>query len=562
MDRVPLVVAYSGGRDSGIVASLVLEAAREVASSSSVVPMIVITSANTLVESPEIVRHVSNELDKMVSYAKQHGFDLDTRVVIPNLTSTFQVKVLTGRGLPSFAGSQSDCTTDLKVNPQVRFRKKLFANLAGELLPEPVTCLGTRYSESDRRAMHMRLRKESATYPVRNKVDELVLSPIAWWGLDEISEYCGMASSGLITSYTDFAETSRIYAHGAGTSCSVVADAIDAGAARSKVGKCGTRTGCWTCLQAEDKSLENMIEFDPRYEYARGLNKFNKFLRATRYFWKLRHWIGRTIRAGYVTFEPDTYHPIMLRFLTRLMLQLDYDEMIRARSAGEERRFILLPVEIMIAVDALQSLNGVAVPFAIWGDYRDIFHRGVRYTIPDVPDTKPEPMPTTRFIYVGEDWSETIGRPWSGRRDPYWEAMTERSGCAPKLAPLKDGTMAWDVDTSQVFDVDPESATMIALFEQEHLFDMFDAGATPSGVTGAYKWYLRFGCLQLSHSMRESHDMILRRTEFKASLNIGLDYDPDEVAKRTISFADLPPAAREAWRHKATTESSQTAMQF
>lgn len=562
IDGVPIVVAYSGGRDSGVVSSLVLDAAREVASTSAVVPRIVVTSANTLVESPEIVKHVEDELDRMTLYAERHKIDLTTKVVIPNLTSTFQVKVLTGRGLPSFAGAQSDCTTDLKLSPQIRFRKQLFAGLADEHLPEPVTCIGTRFSESERRALNMRLRNESASTPSRNKADELVLSLIAWWTVDDLTEYIGLCASGLVESYTDFSETSRIYAHAAGTSCSVVADAINEGVLRTKVGKCGARTGCWTCLQAEDKSLENMIEFDPRYEYARGLNKFNKFLRATRYFWKLRHWVGRTIRAGHVVYQPDTYHPIMLRFLTRLMLQLDHDEMMRARAADEERRFTILPVEMMIAVDALQSLNGVAVPFAIWADYRDIFQRGIRYTIPDVPATTPDPMPTARFIYVGDDWSDTIGRTWSGRRDPYWEAMTEGSPCAPELVPLKDGTMAWDFDTSQSFEVDPESATMIALFELDHLFNMFDNGFTPSGATAAYKWYLRFGCLKLSHSMRESHDMIMRRTEFKAQLGFGLDYDPDELVKKTISYAELPAAAREAWRHKATTESSQTLFQF
>src|SRR3546814_6428815 len=58
------------------------------------------------------------------------------------------------------------------------------------------------------------------------------------------------------------------------------ADALMSG--KNKKGGCGARLGCWTCQQANDKSLETMIQFEPRYEYAKGLNQLNKFIRAIR----------------------------------------------------------------------------------------------------------------------------------------------------------------------------------------------------------------------------------------------------------------------------------------
>lgn len=73
---------------------------------------------------------------------------------------------------------------------------------------------------------------------------------------------------------------------------------------------------------AEDKSLANMVEYDERYAYAAGLQRLNRFIRNTRFDWSRRHWIGRTIRAGYIKVQPDTYHPRMLREMFRYMLQL------------------------------------------------------------------------------------------------------------------------------------------------------------------------------------------------------------------------------------------------
>ncbi|SPD37124.1 protein of unknown function (plasmid) [Cupriavidus taiwanensis] len=164
----------------------------------------------------------------------------------------------------------------------------------------------------------------------------------------------------------------RIYAHAVGTSCAVVADAILAGSGSRRQGKCGARLGCHVCQMAEDKSLANMVEYDGRYAYAAGLQRLNRFIRHTRFDWHRRHWVGRTIRRGFIKIQPDTYHPTMVRALVRYMLQLDYDEQCRAERAGERPKFELLPLDLLIAVDALQSLNGLARPFAAWADWRDI----------------------------------------------------------------------------------------------------------------------------------------------------------------------------------------------
>lgn len=123
--------------------------------------------------------------------------------------------------------------------------------------------------------------------------------------------------------------------------------------------------------------------------------------------------------------EPDTYHPDFLRTLRRAMIQIDFDERQRASMAGERPKFQLLPLEMLIAVDALQNLNGVARPFEVWSDLRDIEDLGIRYEVPEVELVPQQEMPETRFVYVGNDWDAAFGRPVQGLRSSYIEALTE-----------------------------------------------------------------------------------------------------------------------------------------
>ncbi|WP_432263131.1 phosphoadenosine phosphosulfate reductase family protein [Cupriavidus sp. TMH.W2] len=554
----PAVIAFSGGKDSTVVAALVLHGAIK-AKSAGFDPLIVVTTGDTMVESPEVTSHYRAEMAKMRRFAKEHGIRLSTKVVQPNLLSTWQLKVLTGRGLPSFAGAQGDCSQDLKITPQRVFRRSLFRKLKEQNLPAPVTCLGTRFEESERRALHMKARGERADVPVKNRDGDLVLSPIANWSTDDVWEAIALYGAGHYPSFSDFEETKRIYAHSAGTSCAVVADAIYEGGEKRRQGKCGTRTGCFVCQMSEDKSLENMVAFDPRYAYAKGLNRFNRFIRNTRYDWRLRHWVGRTIKAGYLSVQPDTYHPKMLRALTRFMLQLDFDEEVRATAAGEVPKFRLLPLDMMIAVDAMQSLNGVAKPFAVWADYRDIRQLGRRFDIPVVPEVKKTPIPDARFLYVGKEWDSTAeNSTWTGLRDPLIESLTEGGGCSPELVELKNGRVAWGVETERTFSIDLESAMMIEEFEMDRLLQMHDTGVIAGGITAAYKWYFHYGCLTLSHSQGAEHDDVCRRTAHKDRLGLTLDYDIDHLISLSVGFADLPPEARAAWGAKATTDSAQT----
>jgi DNA sulfur modification protein DndC len=259
----PIVVATSFGKDSSVVMSIVMNAARDFAATGGK-PLVVATSANTLVENPEVHSMAKAEMGKLHAYAKAHGIRFFGKFVTPQLLSTFQVKILSERGIPSWVSGGNDCTIDLKILPQKSYRKKLFRTITEKGMPEAVTCLGMRIQESEVRAARMKQNGTRAEPPVRNKDGELVLCPVSYWSEDDVFEYPGECSSGLREAYSDFKETLRIYAHSAGTSCAVVAQSIYEG--KQKKGGCGARHGCFTCLKAEDKSLAAMIALDPRYE--------------------------------------------------------------------------------------------------------------------------------------------------------------------------------------------------------------------------------------------------------------------------------------------------------
>lgn len=105
--NIPVVIAFSGGKDSSMVAALALHAALR-AKQLGATPFIVVTTGDTRVENPEIVVHYRAELAKMRKFGEERGLNIQTAIAQPNLLSTFQMKILTGRGLPSFPNVSSD----------------------------------------------------------------------------------------------------------------------------------------------------------------------------------------------------------------------------------------------------------------------------------------------------------------------------------------------------------------------------------------------------------------------------------------------------------------------
>jgi 3'-phosphoadenosine 5'-phosphosulfate sulfotransferase (PAPS reductase)/FAD synthetase len=544
------VVQFSGGKDSTVCAALTLHAARDLARQGHRLAPIVIMNSDTLVENPNIRDLVGAELARMRAFGKRHNLVVKTHVCQPALLSTFQLKTLSGRGLPSYKTGSAGCSVDLKVAPSRRARKEMLAALGKSGKPA-VTILGTRLDESARRRANMLARGERHDEPVPNAEGELILSPLARWSTDDVFEF--LAGLGEADSYTDAADVMRIYAHSGGTSCAVVSAAILEG--NRARGGCGARTGCWVCQQAVDKSLTNMVAFDDEaYGYAKPLLRANAVLAGARTDWSLRHWVGRTSREGFVAVEPDVLSFTLIRELTRAFMSIDEDERQRAEAVGEAPKFEILPPDMLVALDFFQGIAGIARPFQIWADLKAI-RSGKRFALPEPSTAAPTPMPVTRFLEVGPEWDDA---PFAGLRSAWIESLTETSACAPGLVELKSGQIAWALDTASRFEVDPEVALFLCEDMLEDLVAMHNSWRTnPQAQSAGWLWYLGLGTPSLGHGHQEFLDILARRTSWKMARGLALDAPHTAAIAQSVRFADMPSKARQAWSKRASSEGCQ-----
>lgn len=539
----PLVVAFSGGKDSSVCLNLALQAALKLLRESKHVPTIVIANSDTRMESPEIHQHVHREIPKAKKFAKEAGIKLKVVISSPAVADEFWVRVVAGQKLPSFPGMKHDCTSDLKITPAQRARRKILKHL-GEAEGTACTVVGTRYDESVIRAANMKIRGESADRPWLNEDGELVISPIAYWTTDDVWEYLSLARGKAIDSYSDFDETFRIYADAGGTSCAIVSDMVTSGIKSAR--PCGARTGCWSCtpIGDTDKSLQAMLDSDPRYEYMRGLNDLRNFLFTTRWDLSRRSWMPRSLHGGYAAVQVDTYSPAMQRELLQYLLTLQISEKEAASRLGIRPRFTIITEESLIAIDALWSLNGMQRPFTALKIWRDIYRDGQRYEVPKLDTFPAVPLPPTRYIYVGEDWDEGKARLTSGLRDVTAEEFGG-AGCIGHTE-LKDGRVVLDLETDETFSVDTEGVCMLMEFEMDRLIDEYWANPSYEPTT-AYFYYASYGVIAIANGQISQIDNRMRRTQFKLRSGIHPGITTDELLAKCVDTETVPFDVRQAF---------------
>lgn len=143
-------VAWSGGKDSSVILGLTIQAAQSLLTAGvDLNAPILVTHGDTLVENPEIRAYADDEITRLRGYAERHAIPLQVHVARPNLTESWQLRVIGGRALPSFPGTNHDCTMDLKIKPMQRLHKRL-----GDP-SSMVTIIGTRFEESPQRYARM-----------------------------------------------------------------------------------------------------------------------------------------------------------------------------------------------------------------------------------------------------------------------------------------------------------------------------------------------------------------------------------------------------------------------
>lgn len=538
----PVCCSWSAGKDSSTVLNLLLTAAAEMRAAGEAVPPIVVTHADTGIENPEMVLYARAEMSQVREFARTHGLDVEIEISQPNLSDQWAVRVIGGRALPPFPGTNRDCSTSWKVKPQAKLRKRVLKKLAAhcqQAQVEPVVLIGTRYEESEERARRMRERGES-DLEVRRGLDaagkpsHLFLSPICFWTADDVWEYLGTARAGAIPAYSNFEDTFRVYADAQGTSCAVVAEDMARLAKSSKA--CGARHGCSLCTAVEtDQSMENMLRQD-RYAYMRGLNQLRNFLSATRWDMGRRSWLGRTIKDGYIRIAPDAYSPAMMEELLRYALTIDIEEREAARARGLRPRFQLVSIEQLIAIDAMWSLQAFHRPFHALKIYDEIANKGQRYAVPEVATSRrPKEFPE-RYLWVGRDWEDGYAYAYTGLRSAVHEmAAVDSAGCMGNRT-TSDGTEVLAINTEPMLSVDTESAFMLLDYELDRLLERHDNPRY--SPTEAYFHYVSLGVVSVKAGQEAEIDAMLRRSNFKVRQGLDGQVDHRLLIERSVTAAE------------------------
>jgi DNA sulfur modification protein DndC len=496
----PAAVMFSSGKDSSCLALLVLNTAREFIAEGNKCPPVVVVSADTGIEQPEIVALAKSEMQKMKVYASEHGIDLTVRISRPRLSDSWPVRVIGGLALPAFPDSRADCSIDWKRLPNQRTLAEVVKsfNEDGHWGP-PVVMTGVRKSESISRDMKIARRGETADEIWTNDDGHLRISPILDLSLDDVWEQIGLASAGLIPSYSDFTDLMRIYSDAGGDSCVIVADM------KGSSKPCGTRTGCHQCTRvAVDHSMEEMIKSDPnRYGHLKPLARLRNFISHTQYDWTLRQFVGRTISAdGDIEIGADTYSPDMLKNLLRWTL-----------SAQIQSGVPIISYEQLVAIDLRWSMYCLTPPFTGLKIYFEVVDGGMLSDPPDVPRFPKTPVPKIGKLKVGAPtYGAALPGQVTGLRNVALEMFSET--CGDTLRQLPNGSIVIDVETEGEMEVDPEGAADFIFFEGERMVEEY-CHEDCSDWTWGYKTYLQWGVLSIAKGRSTQVNTILERSQWR-----------------------------------------------
>lgn len=256
----PWILGFSGGKDSTLLAHLVVEMLLALAPDERR-RAIHIVSNDTLVESPLVVAHIRRVLSEIEQAA--HAWRLPVRTVItrPAPDQTFWVNLI-GRGYPTPNRMFRWCTDRLKIQPTSRYILEQVA-ASGEV----ILLLGVRRRESVTRSQNVRRYDNGERLNRHNDLPGcMVYRPILELDTDEVWEFLATVPPPWGGSHEALI---RLYRDANGGECPVVLS-------REEAPSCGTssaRFGCWTCTVVEkDRSLEGFVEagfaeFGPLLEF-------------------------------------------------------------------------------------------------------------------------------------------------------------------------------------------------------------------------------------------------------------------------------------------------------
>ena len=264
----PLVVTFSGGKDSTVVLQLVIEMLLELKQDGQELKESFIVSSDTTVEMPIIESYLEDVLNKIDIFSKKEELNLSVNLIKPKVEESF-FSLMIGKGYPAPNKWFRWCTDRLKIRPATDFLETLVKKNQSILM-----LLGVRTDESVSRAQSINSRE--LNFQGLSTHDQIpntfVLSPIKDWTTLEVWKYL----NSNLAPWGSHSDMMKLYSKGAIMNDGTVRDG-DADcniALNPEAPSCGkTRFGCWTCTVIDkDRSMEGMVQsgeewMKPLWEY-------------------------------------------------------------------------------------------------------------------------------------------------------------------------------------------------------------------------------------------------------------------------------------------------------
>lgn len=236
----PVVIAYSGGKDSSAVLKLVVRAWMKFAKLRKDIKIIY---CDTGVENPLVSNFVKGTLASLTKELEHLGICDAVKILKPEVSQRYFVRIV-GRGYPPPTQFFRWCTKDLRIRPVQKFLRKFGS--------DPLVLVGTRSGES---AQRDRVLGEISPGPyIRRQLDgglsTYLYSPIINFSLEDVWDTLVDLD---YPKSVDVGELMRIYRDGGGE-CPVIRDSNDQPCSSA-------RFGCWTCtVVRRDRSAEKMVK--------------------------------------------------------------------------------------------------------------------------------------------------------------------------------------------------------------------------------------------------------------------------------------------------------------
>jgi len=289
----PWVIAFSGGKDSTLVAQGVFEALLSIPPSQRM-REVHIVSNDTMVENPLVIAHLNVVTKRIEAAALNLNLPITVARTRPKPDKTFWV-LLIGKGYPSPTPTMRWCTDRLKIQPTSDYIKRNISQHGAAIV-----VLGVRRDESQNRRRSIDKRQNDGNSNLTPHPDlpgALIYRPIVNLTTDDVWEILGSFDAPWGGNHRDLFQ---LYRDAEGGECPVALSQTES----SGCGTPNSRFGCWTCTVVEkDRSLQGFIKCGN--DRLRPLVEFRDWLKSIRNNPYMRQVYRRN---GRLTFDASGKH--------------------------------------------------------------------------------------------------------------------------------------------------------------------------------------------------------------------------------------------------------------